>query len=433
MPFNLVEVLQNTLGNQISKLASSAWNESEANTQKAVNAAIPAILTGFLNKGTNIVGAQNLITKLNSESDASVLDTIKGLVDENFDFSTILSKGSSIIQYLFGDKTDSVTDLISGFSGVKKESSFNILKLAAPFIFSWIGQKVSGDNMNAGGLMNFMINQKNNIMSAAPAGFQSLLGLSAIPGNTPSNPTTSKESSGGGFKWWPWLLLGLAALALLLFLRGCDKKEAENAMDQTAQNMDQAADSLKNMTNNAIDSIGSATDKMADAIKGKLNEFGDFVADLGNIISVKLPDGKEMKVGENSVEARLIKFIQDPNRPVDKETWFSFDRLYFETGSANLKKESEEQLKNIAFILQAFPNVNIKLGGYTDNTGEAAMNQKLSQQRADNTLRRLKDLGVALNRLSAEGYGPEHPICPANDTPECKARNRRIDIRVTKK
>ena len=38
--------------------------------------------------------------------------------------------------------------------------------------------------------------------------------------------------------------------------------------------------------------------------------------------------------------------------------------------------------------------------------------------------------GVEKGRLEAEGYGQEHPVCPANDTEECKAQNRRIDVNV---
>jgi len=55
-----------------------------------------------------------------------------------------------------------------------------------------------------------------------------------------------------------------------------------------------------------------------------------------------------------------------PSAPVDDKTWFSCDRLTFETGKATLKPESQEQLKNLAEILKAYPKVAIKVGGYTD-------------------------------------------------------------------
>ena len=153
-----------------------------------------------------------------------------------------------------------------------------------------------------------------------------------------------------------------------------------------------------------------------------------------SFFEAKLPSGFEIKgANANGVESKLVKFIQDETAVVDKNTWFSFDRLQFETGKNTLKPESQEQLNNIVEILKAFPSVNLKLGGYTDNVGDAKSNLTLSTERAKNVKAELIKMGVAAERLESEGYGQEHPVCPANDTEECKAQNRRIDIRVTKK
>jgi K(+)-stimulated pyrophosphate-energized sodium pump len=147
---------------------------------------------------------------------------------------------------------------------------------------------------------------------------------------------------------------------------------------------------------------------------------------------LSLDGGVSLKgVDIDGIEANLLNFIKS-DKVVDKETWFDFDRLVFETGSATLKPESQEQLKNIAEILKANPNVNIKLGGYTDNTGNAASNLKLSGDRAQSVKKELTGLGIDSNRLEAEGYGQEHPVA-SNDTEERRAQNRRISVRVTKK
>ena len=106
--------------------------------------------------------------------------------------------------------------------------------------------------------------------------------------------------------------------------------------------------------------------------------------------------------------------------------------MTFETGKSTLKPESAEQLKNIAEILKAFPSVNIKLGGYTDNTGDANANLKLSGDRASTVKAELVKLGITDARLESEGYGQENPVA-TNDTEEGRAANRRISVRVTKK
>jgi outer membrane protein OmpA-like peptidoglycan-associated protein len=76
--------------------------------------------------------------------------------------------------------------------------------------------------------------------------------------------------------------------------------------------------------------------------------------------------------------------------------------------------------------------VELKVGGYTDNTGDKAYNLKMSQERDRNTMNELVAGGVAASRLSAEGYGEQFPVA-TNDTDEGRQRNRRIDVNVTKK
>ena len=65
--------------------------------------------------------------------------------------------------------------------------------------------------------------------------------------------------------------------------------------------------------------------------------------------------------------------------------------------------------------------------------GNADSNLKLSQRRAENVMAAIVELGVEKSRLTAEGFGQQHPVCQANDTAECRAQNRRIDVRVTQK
>ncbi len=147
-----------------------------------------------------------------------------------------------------------------------------------------------------------------------------------------------------------------------------------------------------------------------------------------------LASGVAIAGNADGIEGKLIGFLADAARPVDKTTWFDFDRLTFAAGGAELDMAgSQAQLTNIAEILKAFPAATLKVGGYTDNTGAAAANQQLSLARAKAVVAALVALGVDGKRLEAEGYGAEHPLCPANDTDACKAQNRRIAVRVTAK
>ncbi len=148
----------------------------------------------------------------------------------------------------------------------------------------------------------------------------------------------------------------------------------------------------------------------------------EFVRNFGDI---------ELRGAADGVESKLVAFIESGLEPcTDPVCWFTFDRLTFKTGSADIDMEkSAAQIENIHRILQAFPAVQLKIGGYTDNTGPEETNMALSQARADAVVAAVAALGSDPARMNAEGYGAQFPVA-TNDTEEGRARNRRIDVRV---
>lgn len=181
----------------------------------------------------------------------------------------------------------------------------------------------------------------------------------------------------------------------------------------------------------SIDTHNSAVALAPKEIKGYVNENGDFVYDTGNIKEIELKGGKKISIGEGSQLYQLYNSVKQKDQKVlDPNNWYTIENLYFETGSSDLKPGSEAQLLNLVEIMTAYPDLKIKLGGYTDNSGNDESNQKLSNLRAQTAKLKLLELGIAADRVEAEGYGSQHPVCAANDADECKAKNRRIDVRV---
>lgn len=161
-----------------------------------------------------------------------------------------------------------------------------------------------------------------------------------------------------------------------------------------------------------------------------------YIYDTGQPIILNLANGTTQKVGANSTENRLYTFLANPAFQVDSvnrtKGWINFDRVYFDAGKATLTPESEQQLHNIAQVLKSFPNTRVKLGGYTDNTGDNTMNLQISEQRAKTAALALVKQGIAFNRLQFKGYGAKYFVAD-NSTLEGRALNRRISIRVVNK
>lgn len=101
--------------------------------------------------------------------------------------------------------------------------------------------------------------------------------------------------------------------------------------------------------------------------------------------------------------------------------------ITFRSGSARLDRASTPFLDTIVDIVKRCPGLAITVAGHTDADGSNAANQRLSQRRAAAVERYLADNGVEAERIEAVGYGEERPLV-ANDTPQNKAKNRRIEF-----
>jgi OOP family OmpA-OmpF porin len=107
------------------------------------------------------------------------------------------------------------------------------------------------------------------------------------------------------------------------------------------------------------------------------------------------------------------------------------ENVQFDTARATIKAESRRMLDDISAIAKRCLGDGgaIEISGHTDARGARDMNMRLSQQRAEAVRDYMIKVGVAADRLTAAGYGPDRPVA-SNDTPEGRAQNRRIDMTV---
>jgi outer membrane protein OmpA-like peptidoglycan-associated protein len=108
----------------------------------------------------------------------------------------------------------------------------------------------------------------------------------------------------------------------------------------------------------------------------------------------------------------------------------SMSDVLFDTGKYSLKPGAREKLAKVAGILLAYPGLTIAVGGYTDNVGGDAMNQRLSENRAGSVRDYLVQQGVSTNSVSAEGFGNSSPVA-SNDNSAGRQQNRRVELLVS--
>jgi outer membrane protein OmpA-like peptidoglycan-associated protein len=279
-----------------------------------------------------------------------------------------------------------------------------LFKLAVPLVLGFFGRAHADGTLTVSSL--------GSMLKAEAPGLQSYL-PAAILGNlgAPAGTAAAAVHSGAGVAastGSPWIVPLAILGALILVWLLMRSMTAPKDVAQTAANA----------TNQAATAVSHAATSAWAA--------------LGDMVAVKLPDGTVLNAPTLGVESRLVAYLNDGTAVVSDETWFDFDRLLFDTGKATLQPQSQEQIGNVAAILKAFPKTKVRIGGYTDNTGDAAANVSLSQARADNVMAELTKLGVDRARMEAKGYGAEHPVAD-NATEEGRQKNRRISLHVTEK
>ena len=99
----------------------------------------------------------------------------------------------------------------------------------------------------------------------------------------------------------------------------------------------------------------------------------------------------------------------------------------FPSGKATLTTDAKYVLAKVSGMLLVLPNERMSIEGHTDSTGSDELNRELSLARAEAVQTFLKEMGVPQSRVSAKGFGADNPIAP-NDTPEGRAKNRRVEI-----
>jgi OmpA-OmpF porin, OOP family len=395
MASSIVESVMSLLGPNVAGPIASQLGESTETVRRGLEGGSAAILSGVAAKvdEPGFMGQLfGMITNpANTPGALSSLISNPGAAVPGAQGSTIADLGSRFLSSIFGSRLPAVTDAVGQAAGIAGSKAGMLMSMAAALVLGGIGQHVRENGSSAADLASKLKSEAAGLTRFLPAGLSSLLG--GVPGYAAAAPAAVAKA---GNRWlWPVVLLAVLLLGLLWFF------------------------------NRAKAPVGEAVQTVSNAGASAVSALGQFFA-------TKLPNGVELNIPQYGVENKLIAFLNDSSKPVDDTTWFNFDRLLFDTGSATLQPSSQEQLGNIAAILKAYPNVHLKIGGYTDNTGDATANMSLSAARAKNVMDALVNSGIDASRLSSEGYGEQYPVGD-NSTEEGRAQNRRIAMRVTQK
>lgn len=388
-------------GDALNRIASTI-GESPGKIKTALGEMLPALLGGLAGKAQTREGAHELLDVIH-RGHLDQYEHVADVIKEPDALGNLMNAGGPLLDTVLPGKSGAVSDLVASHAGINPASSKSLMSMVLPLVLGWIGRRVGGGGES--GLMN-MLGKPQSFLQDAPGALAGVLGMGGATARPaaagPVRPAVSEferpvqqYAAPGPTRLRKWLVPLLILLGLIAV--------------------------LGYFMNRTTTVQPTAVTKVVPAAPG-----------LGVFIDRKLPNGTVLHIPTNGVENKLIAFIEDGSQPVNPATWFRFDRLEFDTNAATLKTSSQEQLRNIAEIMKAYPQVTVKFGGYTDNTGNAQQNLRLSGARAASAMNQVAAYGVEPSRMTAEGFGEQNPIAD-NTTAEGRQRNRRVDINVTAK
>lgn len=449
MSVNLIEMAKGLFSAEAIGSIAKTLNESDSSISKALAAFVPSIFKGLSDKAATPAGATMLTTLAEAQSEHNIFDNVTGLLGDHNE-GGFMTQSAGMFNTIFDGPATGMVNASSNFAGVKPSSASSLLSLAVPAIMSFLGKYLKSNNESSSSFASLLHSQKDNIAAAMPAGFDAthLFGSAdpvsaAAPTMHATHSTAATHSTHAahaapamasnyddgdddekksGLGWLiPVLFMALLAVAALYYFKGTYAEHGTT--DSTHAHA------------SATETTTTAPATMSASAVGSLDSTGNFVYNLGNMVTIDLPNnGGSLSVGENSTEAKLVRFLQS-SEAVDtaKGNWFEFTNVRFNTGKSTITEESMQQLKNMVAIAKAFPTAKFKIGGYTDNTGSAEGNLKLSKDRAAAVAQKLKDMGAAAGSLTgSDGYGDQYPLAD-NSTDEGRAQNRRVSVNVKAK
>lgn len=414
MAMNIIQLIKDQLGPVLISKLSSELGESESGIGKAISGFLPAILGGFINQ-SNSSGVLDAITNVDS---GSLLGDLVGGAKNN-------SLISSLLPLLLGGKSNDLIGNVARFAGISETSSSSVLDTVTGASLGSIGKYVKDNQLGINDIPQLLNDQKGLLAGLVPAGLSlGSLGFGNLFSSVEEKIESIKESipnpelpkfqnnepeKGGSI--WKWLL-PLIVLCLLgwFIFKQCDKKEASTP----------------------ITAKGSDTLPVVDTSEAMAQ------LDPSQQVDIDLK-GVNLKGSANGMEMQMVDFLKSgaydkaANDETLKDKWYNFDRVNFKMGSSNeLEAGSSEQLDNLVAILKAFPETKVKIGGYTDKTGNEEANLKLSQDRATFIKNYLDKAGVGNQVAGAEGYGSQYATVSAAAPDAERAKDRKMAVRFSK-
>ena len=199
MAVNLVSLVMKYLTPELMLKMASGLGLDRMLAQKAMTAAVPAILAGLVGKAAKPDGAKSIFDALGKQ-DSGLLGNLAGMLGGS-NQSSLINTGTNVLTSLLGGSAvNGLAGAVAKYAGFGETPAKNLLGMLGPVVMGTIGQEQKASKLDASGLASLLAAQKEHIAAALPADFSKLLGatglLESVQGHLKNGaPATSTTAS----------------------------------------------------------------------------------------------------------------------------------------------------------------------------------------------------------------------------------------------
>ena len=276
MATNLITQITEALAPTLVTRIASSQGLNKTATQKAIVAAIPALLGALISYVSKPQGAAKLndvIAKQEPGPLSSLANIIGGSREKAF-----IDEGSGVLTSLLGNKILSgLSSAVGQYAGIEESSSKNLMGLLGPVVLGVLGHEQRDRGLDASGLANLLTSQKDTVQAALASGFSNYLSQAGILDDVTRAATVSptpESSKSSSWSWWFWALALLALAFIAWRLLSAPEKTAEAPSPQIEAPYASMLQQLKGVKVGDVD-IGELATSAVNNVQSSLRDVKD--------------------------------------------------------------------------------------------------------------------------------------------------------------
>ncbi len=376
---NLLNLLKYQLGSSLNEQVSEFLGEQPLQIQTALDAVLPSLMSVLVRKGANEQGVSELLQTIQNERhDGSMLNYLSGLFSGGSSTDSLMRTGERLSNRFLGNKKSLMVETVSEYSGLQRNSSSSLIKMAFPLIFGVIGKQVKNQNLDEQGLSNLLSTQKGHIGASIPPGFANMNIFQQSQASSPPPPKKEatafqnhspqiaiSNSPTNWMKYLPFGLMGiLGCIILAFFIRGWNNDG--NEITQQTEEKSAVINPIPEIEEEIMTPVAKEEIKEEPvSVEPKKEEPKPIVEPKPEPLLKKKEETKPKPKAETPPSSHSNYTPGETKNKISSHLnsgkIIDFSELQFRGSSAMIRKSSRGQIKELAAVLKENPDRKIKI------------------------------------------------------------------------